>query len=456
MQEQSMSASVDPKHWDALMKLLNEADSSLTKRNTDRMDKSLSLFAKTVEKLGLADLLDLAGKFSLYKKSVLPGWDEEAVATMSFSLGALVEKMQMHTYGDAFSSGLSEIHEFLEVYGEEASAEPQGISDSAQAAPIPEPLPAPPAKGSERIAAAMEPRVVESEGKAKSPPSSASPEDTGPTPGETQPSREPSPEKTEPGPPDFRDLPRTPSIVQPGPLETHASEPATIAPPSPLADVTPHAEDAPPDRQLDALPGPAGDSREFLVKMLERDPGSHVFVDLAEALCREKRWSEAVEICRRGLVLHPRITRARALLGWALRESGELDESVTALQKAREELEENALVYRLLAETASSRGDAEGAARLGNLYSSLCTHGGPGSLDSHPAGDLRPFEPGEVPSGSGTVLAIQDPREKQADLLAALLRRFEGKPAAPAASRSIFPDEARNTLKRMLLSRADS
>ncbi len=393
-----MSASVDPRHWDALMKLLNEADSSLTKKDTDRIDKSLSLFAKTVERLGLADLLDLTRKFSLfYKKSVLPGWDEEAVATMSFSLGALVEKMQRHTYGDAFSSGLSEIHEFLKVY-----------------------------------------------------------EDTGPTPKETQPSREPSPEKSEPGPPDFGDIPRAPRIAEAGPLATHAPEPASIAPPSPRVDVAPHAEHAPPDRQLDGLSGPAGDSREFLVKMLERDPGSHVFVDLAEALCREERWSEAAEICRKGLLLHPRITRARVLLGWALRESGELDESVTALQKAREELEENALVYRLLAEIASSRGDAEGAARLGSLYSSLCTHGAPGSLGNHSAGDLHPSETGEVQSGSGTVLAIQDPREKQADLLAALLRRFEGKPAAPPAPRSIFPDEARNTLKRMFRSRGDS
>jgi tetratricopeptide (TPR) repeat protein len=215
-------------------------------------------------------------------------------------------------------------------------------------------------------------------------------------------------------------------------------------------------EHAPPGRELDALPNPAGDSREFLVKMLERDPGSHVFVDLAEAFCREARWGEAVDICRKGLLLHPRITRARVLLGWALRESGQLDESITVLQKAREELEENALVYRLLAEIASSRGDAEGAARLGSLYSSLCTHVGTGSLDTHPTGELRPSETGEVPSGPGTVVAIQDPRAKQADLLAALLRRFEGKPATPAASMSILPDEARKTLKRMFRSRADS
>src|SRR5512139_2540688 len=102
-----MSASVDPKNWDALMKLLSEADSSLAKRNTDRIDKSLTLFARTTNKLGLKDLEDLAARFSaFFKQSVLPNWDEEAVATMSFSLGALVEKMQRNSYGDAFTSGL--------------------------------------------------------------------------------------------------------------------------------------------------------------------------------------------------------------------------------------------------------------------------------------------------------------------------------------------------------------
>jgi len=55
---------------------------------------------------------------------VAPDWNDEATATLSFAMGALVEKMQMLPYCPEFSAGLGEVLTYLDFYGEdEAVAE---------------------------------------------------------------------------------------------------------------------------------------------------------------------------------------------------------------------------------------------------------------------------------------------------------------------------------------------
>lgn len=200
----------------------------------------------------------------------------------------------------------------------------------------------------------------------------------------------------------------------------------------------------------------ADPSKEILLHMLERDPGSHLFVDLAEALCREKRWNEAAELCRKGLHLHPRIARARVLLGWSLLELGKLEESASALTEARQELEENAMLYRLLAELAAARGDADGAARMDSLYMAISSQAPPpATAAGGPVRDAPPDEPRRDREKARTDVPFQDPKRTQADLLEALLRRFEAKhfEARHAGSTSkpdIFPDEVKTALKRLI------
>ncbi len=452
-----MSASVDPKDWDALMKLLGEADSSLAKRNTDRIDKSLALFAKATNKLGLKDLEDLAAKFSaFFKQSVISKWDEEAVATMSFSLGALVEKMQRHSYGEAFSSGLTEIHEFLEVFDEAPIGETPGILDEPEVATIPEPPPdpveheaepGPSSKESEADLTESAPSVV----------SAAIPQDTGQIPTTIQPPVEISREKPAANLQESLDMSPAASTrptVSPVSLADTSALPTPA--PSPLQAVSHEAHGIPVGeffsgmRTEETVHERAGDSKEFLLHMLARDPASHVFVDLAEALCHEKRWDEAVEVCRKGLHLHPRVTRARVLLGWSLMQLGKLMESSAVLEEAREELEQNALLYRLLAEMAASRGDADDAAQMESLYIALSSRGRAVLASSVERGDTPPCEPRLNQQRAGTVVPFHYPGQRHADLLRALLKRFEGKHSKSASRPDIFPDEVRTALKRMI------
>ncbi|NLI32398.1 MAG: hypothetical protein GX422_06395, partial [Deltaproteobacteria bacterium] len=82
-----MAVSVDTKSWEVLMKDLSDGNSALIGKNAELIEKNLSAFAKEVTQLGLVDLKELAVKFArFYSKSVRPKWDEEATATLSFSL----------------------------------------------------------------------------------------------------------------------------------------------------------------------------------------------------------------------------------------------------------------------------------------------------------------------------------------------------------------------------------
>jgi tetratricopeptide (TPR) repeat protein len=113
------------------------------------------------------------------------------------------------------------------------------------------------------------------------------------------------------------------------------------------------------------------DELELYQQMMSKDPSSQVFVYLAEALLEHEMYKEAIETCANGLRLRPHDLRARVILGVALLRTGELDRAESELNKAKEMLEINAVVYRALAELCEKKGDSESAERYQRLFEAI-------------------------------------------------------------------------------------
>jgi tetratricopeptide (TPR) repeat protein len=71
-----------------------------------------------------------------------------------------------------------------------------------------------------------------------------------------------------------------------------------------------------------------------LRRRVQQDPASLSFAPLAEELRRAGRFDEAVSVCRAGLALHPEYASARATLGRALLELGDVDAAFLELSTA--------------------------------------------------------------------------------------------------------------------------
>lgn len=106
-------------------------------------------------------------------------------------------------------------------------------------------------------------------------------------------------------------------------------------------------------------------------EILELEPGSRVFTLLAEELCAAGKWEEAAKICRKGLLTHPDLLRARMLFGWALMEMGESEEAESLLAKAVEEVRRNGEIFRRLSELAAKAGKTESAAEYSRIGGAL-------------------------------------------------------------------------------------
>lgn len=174
--------------------------------------------------------------------------------------------------------------------------------------------------------------------------------------------------------------------------------------------------------------------RDLCRYLVEHDPSSQLFVPLAEEFCSRKLWPEAVATCRRGLALHPRQFRIRVLLGWALWEQGQTKEAESLLAEARKELEKSAVIYKILARAAESRGDSVQAWRLMHIYQCL-----------------QPSEP--RPAVEATDRAAEQPSKSAASrglpllrVLAGLLNDYEA-----IASRTVPPMQIFSEADRLLL-----
>ena len=94
-----------------------------------------------------------------------------------------------------------------------------------------------------------------------------------------------------------------------------------------------------------------------LRRRVQHDPTSIAFAQLAEALRRSGRVSEAIDTCRAGLAHHPDYASAHVTLGRALADAGDLDAARAELTTVLSTAPENLAAIRGLAEIHQRRGE---------------------------------------------------------------------------------------------------
>ena len=102
-----------------------------------------------------------------------------------------------------------------------------------------------------------------------------------------------------------------------------------------------------------------------LRRRIQEDPASLVFAPLAEELRRAGRAQEAVRVCRTGLALHPEYLSARATLGRALLDLGQLDDALAELTVVLEAAPEHLSAIRGVAEIHRLRRELDATNRHG-------------------------------------------------------------------------------------------
>ncbi len=432
-----MTAPVSKEDWGALTEILDRATKKLPMKRLEPIKQSILEFISTAAMLELEDMADVGRKFNEFLvKTVAPGWDNEAVATLSFSIGALVEKMQMNEYGPAFSSGLDEVLLYLDFYegeggGEEAAPEAQEEVEIVEDA-----------EKAEAIA-------IEQEG---------APDDA--TPREEDlaaiAERDESEEILIIG--DI-DLPE-PTMPLQEPIPVLAPEPAALAAASPVSlldsDEVGYVID------INEEDGYVIDGVEWYREMLAADPSSMAFCLLAEELCSRRQWREAIDVCRKGLRFHPLHLRGRVLLGWALAEMGEAGAAREVLAEARRELEKNAILYRVLADMENEEGNSPEAERLMDLYHRMHSEQdydsfSPSFFDGLPLEDATvapptPMTPPKTPVFEMKPSApVSPPKESPViGILSGMLERFASNREADVEKRTVFSPSDRSSIKEIL------
>lgn len=92
------------------------------------------------------------------------------------------------------------------------------------------------------------------------------------------------------------------------------------------------------------------------LKKYQEDPTSRVFAPLAEAYRKAGFVDEAIEIAREGLKIHPSFVGGRVALARALFDKCQYDEVVTELTSVVQDVPDNLVAQRLLAESFLMRG----------------------------------------------------------------------------------------------------
>lgn len=98
-------------------------------------------------------------------------------------------------------------------------------------------------------------------------------------------------------------------------------------------------------------------------QMLADDPESRAFAPLAEAYRKANRLDDAIRTARAGLEVHPGYSGGLLVLGRALYETRELDPAAEVLQKAVADSPENYLGQKFLGKALKDKGDVQGALR---------------------------------------------------------------------------------------------
>jgi tetratricopeptide (TPR) repeat protein len=108
-----------------------------------------------------------------------------------------------------------------------------------------------------------------------------------------------------------------------------------------------------------------------LKRRLELDPGSRLFVALAEELRKTGRISEALSTLQKGLLAHPHYVSAQVALGRAYLEAGQITEAIATFSKVLVADPGNLVSAKSLADIYLSRGESVEAIKKYKLYRAL-------------------------------------------------------------------------------------
>jgi tetratricopeptide (TPR) repeat protein len=123
-----------------------------------------------------------------------------------------------------------------------------------------------------------------------------------------------------------------------------------------------------------------------LRRRVQKDPASIAFAQLAEEYRRARLFTDAVEVCRAGLAVHPGYLSARVTLGRALVEIGELAAARLEFERVLAGAPENLSAIKGLGEIHERGGDFPAALRQFDRALSLA----PNDPDlEETVGDLR-------------------------------------------------------------------
>jgi tetratricopeptide (TPR) repeat protein len=195
-------------------------------------------------------------------------------------------------------------------------------------------------------------------------------------------------------------------------------------------------------------------------EMLKLDPKSRVYTLLAEELCDAGEWEEAAEVCRKGLRFHPDHFRTRVLLGWALMELGEVNESGRTLTDIYDEIQKNGVMFKLLSEFATFSGDEKRAAEFSRIYDAFqgceCIPSGaearidgPTSADEETSEDVAVFESVQEEPEAEEIVKTDERLEK---ILACLSERVESRTSGTAVAAAVFSEKDKDFIKQRILS----
>jgi tetratricopeptide (TPR) repeat protein len=108
-----------------------------------------------------------------------------------------------------------------------------------------------------------------------------------------------------------------------------------------------------------------------LKRRLELDPGSRLFVALAEELRKSGRIADALSTLQQGLLAHPHYVSAHVALGRAYLEAGQITEAIATFSKILLADPGNLVAAKSLADIYLSRGESLEAVKKYKLYRAL-------------------------------------------------------------------------------------
>ena len=106
------------------------------------------------------------------------------------------------------------------------------------------------------------------------------------------------------------------------------------------------------------MPDAGAEARiQDLKRRIELDPGSRLFVALAEEYRKGGRLTEALSTLQRGLLAHPNYLSAQVALGRAYLEAGQVTEAIATFSKVLAADPGNLVSAKSLADIYLSRGE---------------------------------------------------------------------------------------------------